>query len=204
VARAEIPRDIATHLATAGAFTDLAPSRREALWRVAAIHDTTLFRGIEQEDAEPAPLAPMSEEELLGADYESTGVSASGHPMRLLRESMKEQGVGGYLDLMATPHGSRITVGGLAVTRQRPATASGVIFITLEDEAGHMNLVVFPNVYEKHRTLAREAALLVASGKVQRTGAVVNLIVDTIEPMRRSVAEPKGRYTRFGGGHSCG
>jgi error-prone DNA polymerase len=91
-------------------------------------------------------------------------------------------------------------VAGLVTTRQRPGTAAGVVFITLEDEFGHMNLVVFAKVFEAQRNLARDADFLVVQGKVQREKGVTNVIVERFEPLRKEAPGsdlPKGRYDRF-------
>ncbi len=209
VDRAHLPRDAARNLATAGAFEDLEDarmaSRREALWRVAALGEpATLFSGVELPSSSEAqiPLAPMSAEELLQADYRATGVSVGAHPVALARAELDRQGILGTRGLARAKNDARVRVGGLAITRQRPSTASGVVFITLEDEDGHMNLVVFPQVYERHRALASSAAMLIAEGKVQRTGAVLNVIVEGFEPLQvqSRKAVPKGRHDHFGHG----
>lgn len=207
VARAEIPRAIARTLAAAGAFADLAETaqekaRREALWKVAALGDpSSLFAGVELGgDPKAAPIPAMGAEELLAADYESLGLSVHTHPMTLLREEMQAQGISSFKDLEHWPEGQRIRVAGLITTRQRPGTASGVVFITLEDEFGHINLVLFPKVFERDRVLAKEAQFVVAVGRVERTEQVTNVIVERLEPLVREAAgpnKPKGRYDRF-------
>ncbi|MFO0725311.1 MAG: DNA polymerase III subunit alpha [Myxococcota bacterium] len=202
VARAAIPRDVARNLAAAGAFDGIAGSeRRQAMWKVEALGEpSSMLAGSELMNEGQAPLPPMNEEEILAADYGITGVSTRRHPMAVLRPAMERQGILSYRQLEEAPDGKRIRVGGLVTTRQRPGTASGVVFITLEDEFGHMNLVVFTQVFERYRTLARDAAFLVVAGKVQREKGVTNVIVERFEPMYRDRPEnelPKGRYDRF-------
>jgi error-prone DNA polymerase len=203
VARAQIPRNIAQNLATSGALAELEPEvpldreRREALWKVAALPEaSSMFSGIDLPGGESG-LPPMSEEEILAADYHSTGLSARTHPMALLREEMRAQGIASFEDLQTWPDHERIRVAGLATTRQRPGTASGVVFITLEDEFGHMNLVIFAHVFERFRALAKDSDLLVAVGRVERTQKVINVIVERLEPLVRESMRPKGRYDRF-------
>jgi error-prone DNA polymerase len=211
VARAEIPRLISKNLAVAGAFDGFtgdeeSRARRHALWKVEALPEaSTLLAGLELEDqGSAAALSPMLPEELLQADFHSTGLSSRTHPMALLREEMRAQGIADFQALCGWPSGKRIKVGGLITTRQRPGTASGVVFITLEDEYGHMNLVVFPKIFERYRALAKDAQFVVAVGKVERKQEVTNVIVQRLEPLRRirsepgAPAKPKGRYDRFG------
>jgi error-prone DNA polymerase len=221
-----------------------AEARREALWRVAGLGAPgTLFAGVESTrddvvsetlsasareglalggvdhaalDASSRPhLEPMQELELLAADYQSTGVSTRRHPMAVYRRSLARQGIRGYRDVLRWPSGEAIRVAGLVTTRQRPGTASGVVFITLEDEHGHMNLVVFSHVFERDRRLSREVGFLVAVGRVEREKGVTNVIVERFEPFSAEPddvgdeppvdpsaglevePEPRGRYERF-------
>ncbi len=186
VLRADLPRDVAARLAASGALDSLGLSRREALWRVTSMdRRSPLFFGVPLPDdtKSGAKLPSMSPTEKMRADYATVGLSVHTHPMQLVRDEMKRRQVLGFLDLERAPHGKRVRVGGMAVTRQRPGTASGVIFMTLEDEDGHMNLVVFSHVYERYRNVARDEVMLIADGEVQRTGRVVNLIVDHFAPL---------------------
>jgi len=186
VHRANLPKDIAARLASAGALSCFGVSRREALWRVMAIERRSpLFAGVELPDASQTAqsLASMTATESMRADYGTLGLSVHTHPMALVRPQMKQQRIIGFLELERTRHGKLVRVGGMAVTRQRPGTASGVIFMTLEDEDGHMNLIVFTKVYEKYRTVIRDSMMLIATGKVQRIGNVVNLIVQGFLPL---------------------
>lgn len=204
VHRAELSRGAAERLAKAGALVELdGPERRRSLWRVSALGPPrSLFAGFELPEEESAPLRSMTEEELLAADYDSLGLSVERHPMAMLRGEMRHQGILGAREFSVAADGARLRVGGMVVTRQRPGTASGVMFITLEDEHGHMNLVVFPQVFERHRELVNEAHLIVAEGRLQRDkSGVLNVIVDRLEPLRRHLAQPSKRHDRFGGWH---
>lgn len=204
VHRAELSRGAAERLAKSGALTELDhPERRRSLWKVSALGGAkTLFSGLELQEESSPPIRPMTEEEILAADYESLGLSVDRHPMKMLRADMKAQGILGSKDLLNAAHDARLRVGGMVITRQRPGTASGVMFITLEDEDGHMNLVVFPSVIERQRELINEAHLIVAEGRLQRDrSGVLNVIVDGLAPLRRSLAQPGKRHDRFGGHH---
>ena len=195
IARAEIPKDIAARLAAADAFASFGVDRREAMWRVLD-RRTPLFAGVDTPDESNA-LPAMTATDAMRADYGSMGLSVGLHPVALIREQLKLRSIRSYLDLEKIPHGSRVRVGGLAVTRQRPGTASGVVFMTLEDEFGHMNLVVFTPVYEKYKRVIRGTALLLAEGEVQRTGRVINVIVKRFAPLGgEEYADPEVSVSR--------
>lgn len=181
VDRSQLPRDVAARLAASGAMSVFGISRREALWRVMAMdRRSPLFAGVGLPDEEQSAkkLPKMDATDKMRADYATIGLSVNAHPMSLVRDEMRRRKIIGFLELQRAAHGKYVRVGGMAVTRQRPGTASGVIFMTLEDEDGHMNLVVFTHVYERYRNLARDEVMLVAHGKVQRTGDVLNVIVE--------------------------
>lgn len=183
VARAEVPRPIAARLAAGGAMSGFGVPRRVALWKVMALHkDAPLLAGVELPD-EGTVLPTMTDPERMRADFSTTGVSTDLHPMALVRDEVRRRGILGFRELRGRPHGERVRVAGLVVTRQRPGTASGVVFMTLEDEDGHMNLVVYSKVYERERLLARDHPLLIAEGEVQRTGEVVNVVVRHFHPL---------------------
>jgi error-prone DNA polymerase len=181
IARAELPREVAARLAASGAFGCFGLSRREALWKVMAFdRGSPLLRHVELRD-DRASLPKMTDVEEMRADFETTGLSVQAHPMALVRDLMRKKRIAGFREVQATPSGSWIRVGGMVVTRQRPGTASGVVFITLEDEDGHINLVVFAHIYDKFRDLARDGVMLIAEGKVERTGKVINVIVEKFD-----------------------
>ena len=125
------------------------------------------------------------------ADYRGTSVSVDAHPLTLLRPHLPA-GVLGSAELNAAPHRSRVAFAGLAVARQRPATAHGVVFMLLEDEAGQVNLIVPPEVYERHRAVVRGEPLLLARGRFERIGENRNVVVDELEslgPLARRLAQ---------------
>jgi error-prone DNA polymerase len=132
----------------------------------------------------PAPprLREMSSWEAMLADYGTTGMTVSSHPMQLLRERMPA-GTATSADLERITHGARIRIGGMVVARQRPGTAGGVVFVLLEDEHGTINLIVPPRIYEHHRLLVRTEPLLLVEGKVERfaaAGGAINVLVDKV------------------------
>ena len=124
------------------------------------------------------------------ADYGTTGLSLKAHPLSFVRDVLTARGVrpaAALLDPDGAPHGTRAAVAGLVLVRQRPATASGILFVTLEDETGIANLIVRPAVYDRYRAAARHAGALVATGTVERDGVVVHLLVRALVPLRTLV-----------------
>jgi len=117
------------------------------------------------------------------ADYAATGLTTGPHPLGLLRDRMAGD-IATSADLEHLEHGRRVRVGGLVVARQRPGTASGVVFLLLEDEHGTINLIIPPKVYERHRLTVRTEPLMVAEGKLERFaagGGVINVLVDRVD-----------------------
>jgi error-prone DNA polymerase len=124
------------------------------------------------------------------ADYRLTSLSVDLHPLELLRPHLPGEVVGSA-DFADLPHGSPVTVAGLVVARQRPATASGVVFMLLEDEHGQMNLVVPPPIYDRYRAAVRGEPLLLARGRFERFERNRNVVVSelaTLAPLARRVA----------------
>jgi error-prone DNA polymerase len=179
-------------LAEADAFCDTGLNRRDALWHVKAIKGTNplpLFdNSIEGEGiVEPQVTLPtMNLGEEVVEDYVSIRMSLRAHPMELLRPSMGE--ITPHAELVSAPL-KRISVCGLVITRQRPGTASGVVFVTLEDETGVSNVIVWPKVYEQYRRTVMGGRLLRVHGFLQREGIVVHLIAQHIEDMSHCLSE---------------
>jgi len=167
-------------LAEAGALNVLAGDRRTALWRVEeALPAGELFAVAE----EPAlsPLERMTQLERLQADYRTQGLTTGAHPMKLIRSQLP--GVWTAADLPKARPGTRVRVGGAVITRQRPGTAKGFVFITLEDETGHTNAIVRPALFEQYRlVISLEPALLI-TGRVQAEEGVIHLQAERIEKL---------------------
>ena len=169
-------------LAEADALASLGLTRRQALWQVRALapKPLPLFSG--QLDGEAIPEAeqvfsPMTEGQEVVEDYVSTRLSLRNHPMALLRDGLP--GTLRHSALATAPR--RVTVAGLVITRQRPGTASGVIFITLEDETGVCNVVVWNALYKRFRRAVLGARLMRVTGRLEREGQVIHLIAERIE-----------------------
>ncbi len=157
-------------LAEAGALDALVPGRRAALWKVRAPRDQGLLAGVPRSKDDPPKLPLLTRGEQLALDYERTGISVDDHPMKLLRERLPKK-LKSSRDLFAARHGSRISVAGLVICRQRPMTASGVVFVTMEDEHGFLNLILYNRIFDRFRHVATTSGLLVAHGKVERADA---------------------------------
>jgi error-prone DNA polymerase len=182
--RAGIAPAVLERLAEADAYANTGLGRRDALWAVKALKGTAplpLFNDpIEGEGIhEPGVTLPaMHLGEEVVEDYVAMRLSLKAHPMELLRPNIN--GLTPHAALLTVPIG-RISVCGLVITRQRPGTASGVVFLTLEDETGVSNIVVWPTIYKQFRAAVMGGRLLRITGYVQREGIVVHVIAQTVE-----------------------
>ncbi|WP_027244985.1 error-prone DNA polymerase [Leisingera daeponensis] len=190
--RAGIRPAVLTRLAEADAFADTGLTRRDALWHVKAIQSPEplpLFNDpidgeIIKEPAVHLPDMNLGEEVV--EDYVSTRLTLRAHPMELLRPALP--GLVTHASLQDIPLG-RYSVCGLVITRQRPGTASGVIFLTLEDETGVSNVVVWKKIYERFRRVVMGGRLLRVTGYLQREGIVVHLIAQDVEDVSYKLSE---------------
>jgi len=187
-------------LISSGACDSLGESRRALLWELGLVPRSQSVPGSGGEERQLAlPLDPTAETpelpapsdwERMLADYRQTSLSIGVHPMELLRPHLPE-GVLSSHDLCQTPDRARVVVAGMAVARQRPATANGVVFMLLEDEFGQMNLIVPPPVYERHRAIVRGEPLVLAHGtfeRVERNQNVVVLKLESLAPTARAIS----------------
>jgi error-prone DNA polymerase len=176
VRRAELNRHDIEALAAAGALAQLSGHRRRALWDVSGIERMPPLLA-DASIAEAAPvLTPPDEGENIIADYASLGLTLGRHPLSLLRHRLQRQRMLTAAELHALPHGRVTRVTGLVTGRQRPGTASGVTFVTLEDETGMINVIVWRDLAEKQRKELLRANLLTVYGTLEREGEVVHLI----------------------------
>jgi error-prone DNA polymerase len=189
--RTRLDRRQATLLASAGAFAPLERNRHAAWWDAApALKASRLFDGAPPLEVEAPVLAEPTLPERVVADYALTGLSLEAHPLSLLRPRLAALGArpcAVLKDVKAAPHGSRLKIAGLVLLRQRPATASGVLFMTLEDESGIANLVVWRREQEVYRAAVLESRLLLVSGRVERDGEVVHLLARRLEDLTQLV-----------------
>ncbi len=164
-------------LAYAGAFAAFGMTRRDAMWNAAAVErdPKSLLAGASPRRAPgppPAPLPKMSPLEETTADYAATGITTGPHLMTHLRTRLKARGILSAADLLRAPHDSWVKTAGVVIVRQRPGTAKGFLFVTLEDETGIANLIVVPDLFQKHRALLRSAGILYAEGWLQQVDGV--------------------------------
>ncbi len=181
-------------LAEADAFACLGVSRRQVLWDVRALasSDLPLFAGCEDFTEATTALTPMQPGREVVEDYRTLGLTLRRHPLSFLRAELASRGMIRAADLPHTRDGSRITIAGIVLVRQKPGSAKGVMFITIEDETGHANLIVWPAVFERQRRLILSAGMIACHGKLQREGSVIHVIVDRLEDyseMLRSVGD---------------
>lgn len=169
-------------LAHADAFCSIGRSRREALWEIAALSDNAngLFTGQqpEQERERHIRLPEMSLPEQVAHDYSSTTFSLKQHPVSFLRNQFMETGIRSASELTSLPDGAPVKVCGLVLVRQRPGTASGICFVTLEDETGTCNLVIFQRLFERYRKEIVRSRLLMVQGRVQKEGLVIHIVAE--------------------------
>jgi error-prone DNA polymerase len=183
----ELSRGNLRMLATIGALNGIGGiglHRRDALWQVekASQRVGALLEGIIEKDT-ASPLAQMDTEERLVSDYHGTGLTTGPHPMFYRRAEMRRLNIKSAAELRAMPNGKRAIVAGAVITRQRPGTASGLIFITLEDETGYANVIVMPHIYEKYRQAVLEPRFVRVSGKIQNQDGIVHLKAEDVEPL---------------------
>ncbi len=162
-------------LAQADALASLAGSRRAAWWQVRGIDPGTgLIAGVLPADATP-DLPGLSQGEAIVADYASLGLTLGPHPLSLLRSRLTRQRLLSAAALRQLPHASLARCAGIVASRQRPASASGVVFVTLEDETGNTNVIIWPDLAQRQRRELLSATLLAVYGIVQRQGTVIHL-----------------------------
>ena len=170
------------HLAAAGALQAIAGHRRQAYWQVAGIEQSTPLTAAPAEEVQP-DLFPMTEGQNLAADYASVGLTLGRHPLALLREALRRERLVTAEQLRAFPHGRITRAAGLVTMRQRPGTASGVTFLTLEDETGQVNVVVWRDLAEKQRRELIGSRLLAVYGVLERQGEVTHLIAGRLKDL---------------------
>ena len=168
-------------LAAAGALAAIVGHRREAAWTVTGIHQRPpVLDDAPIAEAMPHLNAPTESEDLV-ADYASLGLTLGRHPIALLRPRLARLRMVTAAELRRMPHGKFTRAAGLVIGRQRPDTASGVIFVTLEDETGTVNVVVWRNVSETQRRALLGSHLMAVHGVIERQGEVVHLVAGKLE-----------------------
>ena len=184
----ELPVSAVAKLSEADAFASLPRSRRVALWETLALPEERGPLAIPPaENAAPAlPLMTVGQE--IHADYGTTGLSLKGHPVQLIRAELTRRKVIPAAEVWNRPHGRWVSVAGVVIIRQRPGTAKGIVFETLEDETGIVNLIIRPDVYERYRNAARNASVLQADGYVERQGQVQHVMAVRLHDLTELVS----------------
>jgi error-prone DNA polymerase len=195
--RARLSRRALELLAEADAFRSLGLDRREALWAVKAIAPETraseaapLLAGLGLEEA-PVALPRMTLPAHVAEDYRTTGLSLKAHPCRFFRPLLTSLGAVPTEALRSMKDGARVTVGGLVLIRQRPGTAKGVIFATLEDETGIANAVVWPDIFAANRRTVMGSSFLVIRGRLQRASDVIHVVAERFIDLSPRLAQLK-------------
>ncbi|MBK8979769.1 MAG: error-prone DNA polymerase [Planctomycetes bacterium] len=168
-------------LAEAGALGSLEPSRRDALWEVwARAKERPGGLPLVAAASDRATFAALDPFETVAWDYRSASHSARGHPLESLRDALAAQRLCSAEEVRALPDRARVQHAGLVICRQRPGTAKGVVFLTLEDETGFVNVVVWPDVYERFAALVKTEPFLAVAGRLQMQDGVVHLVAQRI------------------------
>jgi error-prone DNA polymerase len=169
-------------LAAAGALGTLTGHRRQAWWDVAGIDQVTPLAFTTVEEMQPE-LLPLTEGENLVADYDSLGLTLGRHPLALLRDALRMQRLVTAKELRTFPHGRLTRAAGLVIGRQHPSTASGVTFVTMEDETGQINVVIWRDLGERQRREMLGARLLAVYGVLERQGEVTHLVAGHLKDL---------------------
>ncbi|MEZ6035645.1 MAG: error-prone DNA polymerase [Planctomycetaceae bacterium] len=199
--RTQLNRATLQLLARADAFASLRIERREAFWKSLPARETLpLFNQPEANASdEPIPELPeMSNQDQVIEDYASSGLTLRQHPVSFLRAQLTQLRVVTAEQLAESTPDRRVKVAGLVLMRQRPSTANGVTFVTLEDETGVTNLVVFPSVWQHFRQTARFATVMMATGRLQREGDVIHVVCERLDDVSTMLEQidPKSRNFR--------
>jgi error-prone DNA polymerase len=184
VDRTDVHRDELPRLAETGALNAFGLTRRSALWQVekAGRPRGELFRQADEIDGDVSPLADMSLSERLYTDITGTGLTVGPHPMALHREGLAARGIQRAWDLSRLREGTPVCVAGAVICRQRPGTAKGFVFLTLEDETGLVNITVRPDLFESHGQVVVTSEVLEVDGILQTQGGVSVRATDVRRP----------------------
>ena len=176
--RTELNQGSLSRLAEAGALAGFDRNRRTALWAVAGQRETPRAPLSVEEDERRPELEDLDAFETISWDYGTTGHSPRGHPLEPLREQLRARNLPDAAGVRAMADGQRVRYAGIVICRQRPGTASGVVFMTLEDETGFVNVVIWSRVFEQYAVLIKTSSFLGVTGKLQVKDDVMHVIAD--------------------------
>jgi len=173
-----------------GCYVSTKLHRRDALWQVerAVRHSGPLLDELSEPDAN-SPLCPMNQEERLVADFRGTGMTVGPHPMAYHRARMQAMGIHKASELSRIPDGQHLRIGGCVICRQRPGTAKGFVFLSIEDETGVANAIVTPDLFQKNRLLLSSAQFLMVEGILQNQDNVISVKAERVLPLSITRAE---------------
>jgi error-prone DNA polymerase len=179
VLRTQLPKDILESLAAVGAFGCFGLSRRDALWDVQRLGSLTKAGELERRmtvDEQPVALPAMIPQEEAAADYWGLGLSTQYQVIQFCRERLDGMRVRRASDLAGLPHRLVLKIAGVVTSRQRPGTAKGFVFTTMEDETGLVNVIIRPDIYEQYRPIARDEPAVIVEGVLQRQEGTINVL----------------------------
>jgi error-prone DNA polymerase len=164
--------------------------RRDALWQVErAVRNSGPLLEQQPEPDSPSPLQPMNHEERLVADFHGTGLTVGPHPMAYRRDWLNAMGIRRASELRDIPNGKRLRIGGCVITRQRPGTAKGFVFLSLEDETGVANAIITPDLFHQNRLLLASERFLAIEGILQNQDNVISVKAERVLPLFVTKAE---------------
>jgi error-prone DNA polymerase len=174
------PRELGA-IAASGALAGIAGHRHRAHWAVAGAEPPLpVFPVLQVAEGIPLLRTPTEGQDV-AADYQSLGLTLGRHPLALLRARLRRRGISAAIELQEARDEARVHVAGIVITRQRPASAGGVTFVTLEDETGYVNLIVWRQLAERQRRVLLESRLMAVRGRVQRQGDVLHVVAVRLE-----------------------
>jgi error-prone DNA polymerase len=194
--RAAVPVSALEQLADADAFASMRLSRRQALWAIRGLDDGEL--PLEMPSVEPqVALRQLPAGGEVVADYRATGLTLRDHPVRFVREELQRLGAVPCAALATRPPGRRVMVAGVILVRQRPGSAKGTMFATIEDETGHANLIVWPSVFERNRRTVLSARMIACRGLLQRESDVIHVVAEQLTDLSDLLASVGERGDPF-------
>ncbi len=194
--RTDLDEKALAELAEAGTFDALESTRRSALWKARGLRREDPTARIAVPEIEPS-FSDLDVFERIAWDYGASSHSTMGHPLEPLRDALRAQGLPDAVSVSRMRDGRRIHYAGLVICRQRPGTASGVTFMTLEDETGFVNLVIWPSVFQEHTIFVKTAPFLGVTGKLQARHGVTHLVVDRLWKPKLKVKPTRIRSRDF-------
>jgi error-prone DNA polymerase len=168
------------NLILAGAFDSFGCHKRQLLWRLGPLEKKSPTELPLEFGDTKISLPDFTELEEMKTDYEVQGLSTKYHPMHVLRKVISRDGLLKSSEVARLPSNARVRIAGYVITRQRPPTAKGFAFMTLEDEDGMLNVIIKPNVYNRYRQIFKLEPLILVQGTIQRQNDILNIIADTL------------------------